>query len=149
MNDANTFEHLLYGEAAAAVAVVSLWFMCPPLPKNPPSATAEEYLLEFQPGLLNGLKHYGQMMKKACSNRNFVLLALSGGVLTGVFNTWSGSLADILGDELGEDLSQWLGFVANTANFTGMMMIGPLTERFFAKRMLLLIIILYVAQMCG
>jgi hypothetical protein len=68
--------------------------------------------------------------KFAFSNRSFVLLALSNGLLSGVFNGWTGVLSTVMpSDDFSDSTCGWLSFTATMAGCVAGVAVGPLTER--------------------
>jgi len=136
------FKNLLYMEMIVCASAFLFWIFTPHAPQNPPSLSAKEQSESEETDFKKDLYF-------ALSKRSFILLAITGGVVSGVFNCWTASLADILKAQIGESLSQWLGFVANIANFTGQLLVGPVSERFFKKRLKRLLLILCFIQAVG
>jgi hypothetical protein len=145
----NDMELRLQLECAVSFLALVCWWFTPALPKRAPSVSALEARKVSHIGRKAALLNFWFDLKKVCSNRSFMVLALSGGLVSGVFNCWSASIPDSMSDSLSETMTQWLGFVANTASFVGNAAVGPLQQKFFAFRLKRLIILLFVLQIVG
>eukprot|EP00947_MAST-08B_sp_MAST-8B-sp1_P001289 g1289.t1 len=86
---------------------------------------------------------------KLWTNASFILLLLSGGIVSGVFNCWSGNIPNSLQGQIDEELSKWLGFCANVANLVGLLLAEPLNDRLFKGRIKVVLIVLLGVSAVG
>jgi len=135
---------LLSVELASSATALCLWLAMPYQPALPPSATAAAQVansLESPPDLWQFL----HLSRRAVTNGSFLLVAVSGGVVAGVFSCWSGSLPGLL-PQLDESESAMLAFSSNLACLLGTVCIGPIADRWFPQRYKLCIVLLFIAQ---
>jgi len=81
---------------------------------------------------------------------SFVILALAGGGCSGVFNTWSASMPNILQGVISDTQNKWLGFATNCAGLGGSISVGRLADSsLFHRRFKALILLLFaVSSVC-
>jgi len=82
--------------------------------------------------------------KVALRNRSFVLLALSSGIVSGVFQCWAGVLSTVMpADQFSDTTCGWLSFAATVAGVVAGIVVGPLARTPFLRRRLKLLIVLF------
>ena len=165
-----SFQLLLYVQAAVSLAVTALWLCVPRLPRLPPSKTAAAKRGQegFTPvkahdrNSVQGIQVKAELppfmssMGSSCGNLSFMCLAVAGGLVSGVFNCWSSNLTVTLGGipaghpgHLSQSQLQGLSLGANISAFVGTLLIGPVADWAFVKRLKLLILGLFVLQFIG
>jgi MFS family permease len=84
------------------------------------------------------------------TNKGFVLLALSGGFMSGSYGGWQSVLEPIL-LPLGFTDTEvaWIGFYAITAGSAGALILGKLADMFFIKKFKVLLIVGYVLSIAS
>lgn len=79
-------------------------------------------------------------------NRSFLLLALSSGLLTGLFATWTSVLSNVLVD-FSDTTVGWMSFAATWAGAVGGVLVGPIAARENLRRKLKsMIVICFIAS---
>eukprot|EP00040_Diaphanoeca_grandis_P020717 m.110137 g.110137 ORF g.110137 m.110137 type:complete len:462 (+) comp28015_c0_seq1:162-1547(+) len=120
---------LLYTHAAIATAnLLLILAYFPARPKTPPSLTADT---------ANRVEAGSSGIFDVLCNFNFMLIAIGGGVINGVFNVWSGSFDQILpplGGKYTQTTCGWLGFACTIAVIFGGLVIGQLADLPFFRR---------------
>lgn len=123
---------LMQGEAIAALTVLlAMLVYFPSAPARPPSASAS-----LSAGQELSAMEYARGLLRATKNRDFMLIAIAGGSLSGLFNAWSASLPVVLKYETSISQTQkvWLGFASMASMCLGSVLIGSVAERFFHRR---------------
>eukprot|EP00039_Didymoeca_costata_P029249 m.23838 g.23838 ORF g.23838 m.23838 type:complete len:468 (-) comp7545_c0_seq1:41-1444(-) len=133
---------LLYTHAGIAVAnLVMILMYFPAAPRTPPSAVALEYAQGKRgSSSSSSTQSKDETLFAVLQNPSFMILGLSGGMLAGVFNAWSGSFDDILHPlnpkRFTQTLNSWLGFGCTIAAIAGGTILGRLTDiDFFFRNM--------------
>ena len=157
---------LMYCEAASSVMAMLCWAVMPTLPKLAPSASqqAKRDALANAP-TADISSDSSQKPKKsvvgewlqACENHSFMLIILSGGMVFGVFQCWSGSLANMMpicSPELPatdfcmtEQVVQQVAFGSNLGAAFGMTFIGVIADRFYSRRFKTLLLQIFAVSL--
>lgn len=118
--------HLLY--AHAAIASANLLLILAHFPARPPTPPSISQLQSKKPGPPQALGGMWDVL----NNRNYLLIAVAGGTINGVFNSWSGSFDQILQNVSGrwtQSMCGWLGFASTVAFIVGGLVVGPVADR--------------------
>jgi membrane associated rhomboid family serine protease len=114
----------------AMVAFVAAMAYYPQAPPSFPSKAALQMAAaEVAPEGSEAAEQLGfwRSVADAMKNRSFVLLALSSGLLQGVFNSWTGVLSTVL--PFGDTTCGWFSFSGSIAGVVAGLLIGPFARR--------------------
>eukprot|EP00048_Salpingoeca_helianthica_P004438 m.76856 g.76856 ORF g.76856 m.76856 type:complete len:473 (+) comp13196_c0_seq1:1319-2737(+) len=117
---------LLYVHAACGFAsLLSILAYFPNAPPTPPSPAAQEE------GCHQGqtFKEFLKDSRAAMSCVPFMLIANGYGLMSGVFNAWSGILSSILSGQYDDNQAGWFSFASTIAAIIGGLLIGPVADR--------------------
>lgn len=112
-----------------ALAVITLLMVVAYFPSRPPSPPSPAASMAAALPSAHKATVWDEF-KGTLANPSFVVLALSGGVICGVYNAWTASLDSILPSALyPPKKAGWLGFASVMAAIVGGVAIGPIVDR--------------------
>lgn len=111
-----------------AIGSANLLLILAYFPAKPPTPPSMSQLQSKTPGgrhpALGG-------MWDVLGNQNYLLIAVAGGTINGVFNSWSGSFDQILqtvSPRWDQSMCGWLGFATTVAFIVGGLVVGPVAD---------------------
>ena len=140
---------LLFAECALTIFATAAWMFCPKVPAVAPSKSCAAKFDTFRatgatPWRECAIRLYHDV--KGVCGRDFAMLSISGGLITGVFNCWTANLPLILQNSISSGLSNWLGVVGNLACVVGTVTLSAIQERCFKSKLKRIIIGCFAVQ---